>query len=84
MAAADSSRRTVLMLAGSQALAMTGASIVGTTGAIVGSMPTPHKALSTLPIAVQMTGMMAFGTVAARAVLWWRRQPAAQPRYAGS
>lgn len=83
MAAADSSRRTVLMLP-CQALAMTGASIVGTTGAIVGSMPTPHKALSTLPIAVQMTGMMAFGTVAAGTVLWWRRQPAAQPRYAGS
>ena len=53
------SRRTVLMLAGCQALAMTGASIVGTTGAIVGSMLTPDKALSTLPIAVQMTGMMA-------------------------
>ena len=52
------SRRTVLMLAGCQALAMTGASIVGTTGAIVGSMLTPDKALSTLPIAVQMTGMM--------------------------
>jgi MFS family permease len=52
------SRRTVLMLAGCQALAMTGMSIVGTTGAIVGSMLTPDKALSTLPIAVQMTGMM--------------------------
>jgi MFS family permease len=48
----------VLMLAGCQALAMTGASIVGTTGAIVGNMLTPDKALSTLPIAVQMTGMM--------------------------
>ena len=57
--AAASSRRTVLMLAGCQALAMTGASIVGTTGAIVGNMLTPDKALSTLPIAVQMTGMMA-------------------------
>jgi MFS family permease len=54
-----SGRRTVLMLAGCQALAMTGTSIVGTTGAIVGSMLTPDKALSTLPIAVQMTGMMA-------------------------
>ena len=52
------SRRTVLMLAGCQALAMTGTSIVGTTGAIVGNMLTPDKALSTLPIAVQMTGMM--------------------------
>src|SRR4051812_20175792 len=53
-----STRRTVLMLAGCQALAMTGASIVGATGAIVGNMLTPDKALSTLPIAVQMTGMM--------------------------
>ena len=58
MPALPSSRRTVLMLAICQALAMTGASIVGTTGAIVGSMLTPDKALSTLPIAVQMTGMM--------------------------
>ncbi|HEX3537919.1 MAG TPA: MFS transporter [Stellaceae bacterium] len=53
-----SPRRTVLMLAICQALSMTGASIVGTTGAIVGSMLTADKALSTLPIAVQMTGLM--------------------------
>src|SRR3974377_1586040 len=46
-------RRTVLMLAGCQALSMTGGSIVGLTGAIVGNMLTPDKALSTLPIAVQ-------------------------------
>lgn len=59
MTRGTSSRRTVLMLAGCQALAMTGASIVGTTGAIVGNILTPDKALSTLPIAVQMTGMMA-------------------------
>ena len=58
MAVVASSRRTVLLLALCQALAMTGGSIVGTTGAIVGSMLTPDKALSTLPIAVQMTGMM--------------------------
>ena len=31
-------RRTVLMLAGCQALSMTGGSIVGLTGAIVGNM----------------------------------------------
>lgn len=37
---------------------MTGMSIVGVTGAIVGSILTPSKALSTLPIAVQMTGLM--------------------------
>jgi len=52
------SRRTVLMLALCQALAMTGASIVATTASIVGSMLAPDRALSTLPIAVQMTGMM--------------------------
>src|SRR5215470_11809538 len=52
-------RRTVLMLAGCQALSMTGGSIVGLTGAIVGNMLTPDKALSTLPIAVQQTGVMA-------------------------
>lgn len=52
-------RRTVLLLALCQALAMTGANIVITTGSIVGSMLAPDKALSTLPIAVQMTGTMA-------------------------
>src|ERR1700740_1019544 len=46
-------RRTVLMLAGCQALSMTGGSIVGLTGAIGGNMLTPDKALSTLPVAVQ-------------------------------
>jgi MFS family permease len=53
-----SSRRTVLMLALCQALAMTGGSIVATTASIIGSMLAPDRALSTLPIAVQMTGMM--------------------------
>src|SRR5215213_7581345 len=52
-------RRTVLMLAGCQALSMTGGSIVGLTGAIVGNMLTPDMALSTLPIAVQQAGVMA-------------------------
>lgn len=51
-------RRTVLMLALCQALGMTGMSIVSTTASIVGSMLAPERALSTLPIAVQMTGMM--------------------------
>jgi MFS family permease len=46
------------MLAVCQALAMTGASIVATTASIVGSLLAPDRALSTLPIAVQMTGMM--------------------------
>src|ERR1700758_496674 len=43
-------RRTVLMLAGCQALSMTGGSIVGLTGAIVGSMLAADKAMSTLPV----------------------------------
>ncbi|HEX2151788.1 MAG TPA: MFS transporter, partial [Stellaceae bacterium] len=51
-------RRTVLMLAVCQALAMTGMTIVATTASIVGSTLAPDRALSTLPIAVQMTGMM--------------------------
>ena len=46
------------MLALCQALAMTGGSIVATTASIIGSMLAPDRALSTLPIAVQMTGMM--------------------------
>src|ERR1700693_976433 len=58
MPAVRSSRRTVLMLALCQALAMTGGSIVATTASIIGSMLAPDRALSTLPIAVQMTGMM--------------------------
>src|SRR5216684_6753274 len=58
MAIAPATRRTVLLLALCQALAMTGASIVSTTASIIGSMLAPDKALSTLPIAVQMTGMM--------------------------
>src|SRR6476646_2785402 len=52
-------RRTVFTRAGCQALAMTGGSIVGLTGAIVGNMLAPDKALSTLPIAVQQAGVMA-------------------------
>ncbi len=58
MSTGPSSRRTVLMLALCQALAMTGATIVATTASIVGSMLAPDRALSTLPIAVQMTGTM--------------------------
>src|ERR1700737_3923401 len=61
-------RRTVLMLAGCQALSMTGGSIVGLTGAIVGNMLTPDKALSTLPIAVQQAGVMAAPNPAALAM----------------
>jgi MFS family permease len=52
------SRRIVLMLAGCQALAMTSMSILATTAAIIGNMLATDKALSTLPVALQQTGMM--------------------------
>ena len=51
-------RRIVFLLALCQALAMTGNSILGTTAAIVGNLLTADKALSTLPVALQMTGTM--------------------------
>jgi MFS family permease len=54
----SATRRTVLLLAVCQALQMTGATIVATTAAIVGSTLAPNPALSTLPVAVQMTGTM--------------------------
>ncbi len=37
---------------------MTGNGVLGTTAAIVGNMLAPDKALSTLPVALQMTGTM--------------------------
>ncbi len=37
---------------------MTGNAILGTTAAIVGNTLTADKALSTLPVAIQMTGTM--------------------------
>jgi MFS family permease len=46
------------MLALCQALAMTSMSILATTSAIIGNMLASDKALSTLPVALQMTGMM--------------------------
>ena len=52
------SRKTVLLLAGCQALAMTSMSVLATTSAIIGNMLAVNKALSTLPVALQMTGMM--------------------------
>src|SRR3954454_11719267 len=68
-------RRTVLMLAGCQALSMTGGSIVGLTGAIVGNMLTPDKALSTLPIAVQQAGVMVATIPAALLMARFGRRP---------
>jgi len=46
------------MLAACQALAMTSMSILATTSAIIGNILATDKALSTLPVALQMTGMM--------------------------
>jgi MFS family permease len=51
-------RKTVLLLAGCQALAMTSMSILATTSAIIGNMLAANKAFSTVPVALQMTGMM--------------------------
>src|SRR5579871_2387057 len=51
-------RKTVLLLAGCQALAMTSMSILATTSAIIGNMLAANKALSTVPVALQQTGMM--------------------------
>ena len=52
------SRKAVLLLAGCQALAMTSMSVLATTSAIIGNMLAANKSLSTLPVALQMTGMM--------------------------
>jgi MFS family permease len=46
------------MLALCQALSMTSMSILATVSAIVGNMLATDKALSTLPVALQMTGLM--------------------------
>ena len=51
-------RKTVLLLAGCQALAMTSMSVLATTSAIIGNMLALNKALATLPVALQQTGMM--------------------------
>jgi len=53
-----SARKTVLLLAGCQALAMTSMSVLATVAAIIGNMLAVNKALSTVPVALQMTGMM--------------------------
>jgi len=58
MATTVPARRIVLLLALCQALAMTGNSILGTTAAIVDNLLAADKALSTLPVALQMSGTM--------------------------
>jgi MFS family permease len=52
------SRKTVLLLAGCQAMAMTSMSVLATTSAIIGHELAANKALSTVPVALQQTGMM--------------------------
>lgn len=54
----QSMRKAVLLLAGCQGLAMTSMSVLVTTSAIIGHMLAVNKALSTLPVALQQTGMM--------------------------
>jgi MFS family permease len=51
-------RKTVLLLASCQALGMTSMSVLATTSAIIGNMLAANKALSTVPVALQQTGMM--------------------------
>jgi MFS family permease len=58
MSAVTGTRRAVLLLAGCQALPMTSMSVLATTSAIIGHMLAANKALSTLPVALQQTGMM--------------------------
>jgi MFS family permease len=74
-APAVAARRTVLLLTLCQALQMSGATIVATTASIVGSMLAPDKALSTLPIAVQMTGTMSATIPAALLMAHIGRRP---------
>jgi uncharacterized membrane protein YeaQ/YmgE (transglycosylase-associated protein family) len=69
------------MLAGRQALSMTDGSIVGLTGAIVGNMLCPDKALSTLPIAVQQAGIMTATIPAALLMARIGRRPGFWPRH---
>jgi MFS family permease len=52
------SRKAVLLLACCQAMAMTSMGILATVAAIVGNMLAANKALSTVPVALQQTGMM--------------------------
>lgn len=51
-------RKNVLVLSASQALSMTGTSMVMTASALVGAMLAEDKSLSTVPLALQFTGAM--------------------------
>jgi len=51
-------RKNVLILSASQALSMTGTSMIMTATALVGAMLADDKSLSTVPLALQFTGAM--------------------------
>ena len=59
VAAADHARGNVARLAVAQALAGANSTVVFATGAIVGNMLAPDKALATLPISIFVVGMAA-------------------------
>lgn len=54
----DNMKRNVLLLAASQAMLMTGGSLLIATSALVGYRLSPDKALATLPLAMQMLASM--------------------------
>jgi MFS family permease len=58
-AAADHGRGNVIRLAIAQALAGANSTVIYATGAILGNMLTPDKALATLPISILVVGMAA-------------------------
>ena len=69
-AAADHGRGKVIRLAIAQALAGANSTVVYATGAILGNMLAPDKALATLPVSILVVGMAAStlpaGTIARR------------------
>jgi MFS family permease len=70
LAPADHGRSNVVRLAVAQALAGANSTVVYATGAILGNMLAPDKALATLPVSVLVVGMAAStlpaGTIARR------------------
>src|SRR5919202_5667866 len=58
-AATDHGRGNVIRLAIAQALAGANSTVIYATGAILGNMLTPDKALATLPISILVVGMAA-------------------------
>jgi len=54
----DAMKKNVLLLAGAQAMMLTGGTLLITTSALVGFRLSPDKALATLPLALQMLAGM--------------------------